>query len=101
MWTDNDEIVVHQNRPIDSVAIGNKSFFPERVVNQHDIDIPTFTKRQSLAGSNRDNLDMNIISTFEIRQDLVQQSRIVCACRSCQSQRSPTPRLACRDADQK
>jgi len=75
--TDQYEIIVHDVIAGNAVAALDERVFPGASMNEDDVGVSILTERNCLPGSECHHVDAGVEARFEIRQDRLEQSRVI------------------------
>jgi hypothetical protein len=71
-WSDNDEIVVHHVAAIDAEAVRDKPVLSGTIMNQQGIGVASPAQRESLAGADRDHVNLQTRCGSKYRKNMVE-----------------------------
>jgi hypothetical protein len=75
--SDDDEVVIHHVASIDAVAVGHKLVLSGPIMHEQGIGITPHPKRKSLAGSNRNHVNVQSGGGSKERNDVPEQPGVL------------------------
>ena len=86
--TNHHEVIVHHLEALHALPLGHELFLGLPVMYEHHVGIAAPSDIEGLSGTNGDDFHLNAALRCEGRQQVTEQTRLLCRCRRCHGNRT-------------